>query len=210
MLSKLKQLLGNTPGDKQLKPIHYLILLLSIGAAVMIFTDFLSVERDPPAESEHYAAARPDGEPPAAPALGSSVGSDVIQEYENIYETQLAEILEAVIGVGQVEVMVNLDSTPEVIVEKNRDTRSATTKETDRENATRNQIDQSRNEQVVVVQGTKQEHPVVVKTVKPKVRGVLVVAKGAENIQVKAWILEAVQKVLDVPAYKISVLPKKG
>lgn len=45
---------------------------------------------------------------------------------------------------------------------------------------------------------------------KPRVRGVLVVAKGADNIQVKAWITEAVQKVLDVPAYKISILPKKG
>lgn len=48
------------------------------------------------------------------------------------------------------------------------------------------------------------------KTVKPKVRGVVVVASGAGNLQVKAWILEAVQKVLAVPSYKISILPKKA
>jgi stage III sporulation protein AG len=37
---------------------------------------------------------------------------------------------------------------------------------------------------------------------------VLIVAKGAENLQVKAAIIEAVQRVLDVPIYKIAVLPK--
>ncbi|UFJ42918.1 stage III sporulation protein AG [Brevibacillus humidisoli] len=208
MLSKLKQILAGDPDNKQMKPIHYFILLFCIGAAVMIFTDFLSVEPDQSSTSDLFSAQVPEQEP-SAPASGGSVSNDEIQEYENMYETQLAEILETVIGVGQVEVMVNLDSTPEVVVEKNRDIRSATTKETDKDKATRNQTDQTRNEQVVVVQGSKQEHPVVLKTVKPKVRGVLVVAKGAENIQVKAWILEAVQKVLDVPAYKISVLPKK-
>jgi len=106
--------------------------------------------------------------------------------------------------------MVNLDSTPELVVGKNTNTRSSTNQETDKERATRNQNDQSRDEQVVVVQGGKQDQPVILKTLKPKVRGVLVVAKGADNIQVKAWITEAVQKVLDVPAYKISILPKKG
>jgi len=109
-----------------------------------------------------------------------------------------------------VDVMVNLESTPELVVEKNRNIRSSTNQEMDKEKATRNQNDQSRDEQLVIIQGGKQDQPVVVKTLKPRVRGVLVVAKGADNIQVKAWITEAVQKVLDVPAYKISILPKKG
>jgi len=209
MLSRLKQMFAGDPNNKQLKPIHYLILLLCIGAAVMIFTDFLSVEPDLSSADYPFAVQEPDPEPTAL-AVGRSLGNEQIQEFENMYETQLAEILEAVVGVGQVDVMVNLDSTPEVVVEKNRDIRSAVTKETDKDRATRDQSDQTRNEEVVVIQGANQEQPVVVKTVKPKVRGVLVVAKGAENIQVKAWILEAVQKVLDVPAYKISVLPKKG
>jgi stage III sporulation protein AG len=121
----------------------------------------------------------------------------------------LKEILEKVVGVGDVEVMVNLDSTPELVVEKNRDIRSSATQETDKDKATRNQSEQSRSEQAIVISG-KQEQPVVLKTLKPKVRGVLVVAKGAENVQVKAWIMEAVQKALDVPIYKISILPKKG
>ncbi len=155
-------------------------------------------------------APGPPGGDSTSHVLGGSPTTDIIAEYENIYETQLRDILASVVGVGEVEVMVNLESTPELVVEKNRNIRSSTNQEMDKEKATRNQNDQSRDEQVVIVQGGKQDAPVIVKTLKPKVRGVLVVAKGADNIQVKAWITEAVQKVLDVPAYKISILPKKG
>jgi stage III sporulation protein AG len=214
MLAKWKKLLESDSAEKKLRPIHYFIVLLGIGVALMIVTDFLSVEPDQPFDfatsSDSGGGPEASGGSPAAPALGSSVGNDLIAEYENLYETQLKEILSKIVGVGEVEVMVNLDSTPELVVEKNRDSRSSTTQETDKEKATRNISDQSRNEQVVVIGGGKADQPVVVKTLKPKVRGVLVVAKGADNIQVKAWITEAVNKVLDVPVYKISILPKKG
>jgi stage III sporulation protein AG len=212
VFAKLKKLWeGDGGGGKKLKPIHYFIVILGIGVAVMILTDFLKVERDQPLSfgiEGSEPTGPPDGEA-TVPAIGGSSAPDIIADYENMYETQLREILGNVIGVGDVEVMVNLDSTPELVVEKNRNTRSSTNQETDKERATRNQSEQSRDEQVVVVSG-KQDQPVVIKTLKPRVRGVLVVAKGADNIQVKAWITEAVQKVLDVPAYKISILPKKG
>jgi stage III sporulation protein AG len=182
--------------------------------AIMILTDFLQVERDQPLglggmESDVLAPTVNENET-AAPALGGGRAPDLIAEYENMYETQLSEILSAVTGVGEVEVMVNLESTPELVMEKNTSASSSSNQETDKDKATRNQNEQSRDEEVVIIQGDKQDQPVVVKTMKPRVRGVLVVAKGADNIQVKAWITEAVQKVLDVPAYKISILPKKG
>lgn len=213
MLEKLKQLwAGDEGGNKTLKPIHYLIVILGIGMAIMILTDFLQVERDQPlglGGVESDTSAPPDMLA-AAPTMGKGGAPDLIAEYENMYETQLAEILSAVIGVGEVEVMVNLESTPELVMEKNTRASSSTNQEVDKDKATRNQNDQSRDEQVVIIQGDKQDQPVIVKTMKPRVRGVLVVAKGADNIQVKAWITEAVQKVLDVPVYKISILPKKG
>lgn len=193
---------------------RYLFILLGIGAVLMILTDFFNTNPDQPPglkslqQKDTVPASGKDGS--ALMASGNSASSDWIKEYENNYESQLAEILETVIGVGKVQVMVNLDSTPEIVVEKNRDSRTTSTQETDKERATRNQSEQSLQEQALVLKDSKQEQPVVLKTLKPKVRGVLVVAKGAENVQIKAWILEAVQKVLDVPAYKISILPKKG
>lgn len=221
MLEKLKKLWEGNSKDKKLKPLHYLIVVLGIGIAAMILTDFLRVEKDQPLG---FASGGGGGAPPgdgggwfesagsdsAAPAIGGSPAPDIIADYENIYETQLGDILASVVGVGEVEVMVNLESTPELVVAQNTNNRSSTNQEMDKDKATRNQNDQTKDAEVVIVQGGKQDQPVIVKTLKPRVRGVLVVAKGADNIQVKAWITEAVQKVLDVPAYKISILPKKG
>ena len=42
----------------------------------------------------------------------------------------------------------------------------------------------------------KKKFRLSVETKKPEIRGVLVVAKGADNIQVKKWIIEAVTRVL--------------
>ncbi|MNW16560.1 hypothetical protein D3C71_2154450 [compost metagenome] len=53
------------------------------------------------------------------------------------------------------------------------------------------------------------EVPLVVKTTKPKIRGVVVVAKGAENPTVKLLIADAVERGLEVPAHRISVVPRK-
>ncbi|WJQ83920.1 stage III sporulation protein AG [Brevibacillus brevis] len=212
MQEEKKIVVGSKGKNQKLKPLHYFIVILGIGVAIMILTDFLRVEKDQPlgfGDIGSEAQGSPGGDA-TSQVLGGSPTTDIIAEYENIYETQLREILASVVGVGEVQVMVNLESTPELVVEKNRNIRSSTNQEMDKEKATRNQNDQSRDEQVVIVQGGKQDAPVIVKTLKPKVRGVLVVAKGADNIQVKAWITEAVQKVLDVPAYKISILPKKG
>jgi stage III sporulation protein AG len=52
------------------------------------------------------------------------------------------------------------------------------------------------------------QKPVVIKQLKPKVRGVLIVARGVENLRIKAAVIEAIQRTLEVPAHRISVLPK--
>ena len=60
--------------------------------------------------------------------------------------------------------------------------------------------DQSQEDQLVTVRDGDEEVPVIIETKKPVIRGVLVVAGGAENMTVKNWIIEAVTRVLDVPS----------
>lgn len=211
LFDRLQKLLEGPSGDKKMRPIHYLIILLCLGATLMLFTDFLAVDRQPDDASRSEMGNGPPGneEPEAEPVLGRSE-PDIIREYENAYETRLEEMLEAVVGVGEVEVMVNLDSTPELVTGKNTNVRNSTTKERDKDQATRDRQDMSRDEEVVVIQGEDQDQPIIVKKRKPQVRGVLVVAKGAENVQVRTWIAKAVGTLLDVPIYKVTILPKKG
>ena len=69
--------------------------------------------------------------------------------------------------------------------------------------------DTSTDEQVVIIRNGEKEVPIIVGEIKPEIRGVLVVAKGAENIQVKKWIIEAVTRSLGVPSHRVAVMPKK-
>lgn len=194
-------------GEKRINTFQKLIVFAGIGAAIMIFSSFItSRQAAVPMQSED---PQPANEQPVFASKDKSTDMSM-SDYESFYENQLKEILEEVIGIGEVSVMVNLDSSEEVIVEKDINTKNQQTKEVDKDRATRDITDSSRDEKVVLVQGEQGEQPIVVKRVKPKVRGVLVVAKGAENMKVKAWITEAVQKALHVEPHKISILPKKG
>lgn len=187
----------------------YLLVLLAIGIAFMLISNLLQ--------------SRPSNEK-AAPVLGSVKseekdaavfgqkkieGSGEMADYEASYENQLKEALEHIVGVEDVTVMINLDATETKVLEKNTVVQSQQTDEVDREGGKRKVEDMSRDEQVVIIRNGEQETPIVLKTKKPEIRGVLVVAKGAENLKVKQMVIEAVTRVLDVPNHRVSVLPKK-
>ncbi len=125
-----------------------------------------------------------------------STGNNLISDYEHAYETQLKEALDTIVGVSDVTVVVNVDATEKQVLEKNRKTQTQLTEETDREGGKRKVEDQSTDEQLVIIRDGEKEVPIVVETKKPDIRGVLVVAKGADNIQVKKWIIEAVTRSL--------------
>ncbi|WP_051331175.1 stage III sporulation protein AG [Aneurinibacillus terranovensis] len=191
--------LFNQSGEKRINGFQWLIVIGGIGVGIMLLSTFLT--------SQHEAPSQPPNQ--ATPVFGQKAPeSYTMADYEAMYEKKLKAVLTNIEGVSDVTVMVNVDSTEETVVEKNRTQHTQTTKESDK-GATREVTDQSNEEQVVMKKQDNNEEPVVVKTIAPKIRGVIVVAKGAENMQVKAWILEAVQKVLAVPSYKISILPKK-
>ncbi|MGR5977588.1 stage III sporulation protein AG [Bacillus cereus] len=131
-----------------------------------------------------------------------------VEKYEKAYEQELKAALEEIAGVKDVTIKVNLDSSEEKILEKNTVKRSQTTGETDKTGGKREVEDESLDEKTVIIREGDKETPVVLRTEKPKVRGVLVVAKGVDNIQVKAMVKEAVIRLLDVPAHRVSVSPK--
>lgn len=135
---------------------------------------------------------------------------NTMADYETHYETQLARALENVLGVTNVTVMVNIAESEKIVYKNNTNTKEQFTEESDREGGTREVQDKSKEEQVVIIRNGDKEEALIVKTEKPDIRGVLVVANGVENIQIKTWIVEAVSRVLDVPQHRVSVLPRKS
>lgn len=206
----LKNLLNRDgKSDKKLGKYQYLILVLCIGAAFMIVGNifYKPGSGEPPA----VQAKNGQGNSTDVPVFGSKNNSNnkSIADYEHQYEDQLKSAIEGMLGVKDVTVVVNLDSSDKQILETNKSTKTQTTEETDQSGGHRKIQDSSTDEQLVITKNGDKEVPIVVETKKPEIRGVLVVAKGADNIQVKQWIVEAVTRALGVPSYRVAVEPKK-
>ena len=189
----------------------YLIVVLTVGTMIMLISNlFINNESSQNAlPTFKNNASNQTEENVETFGKKESTGNSVIGDYERAYEVQLKEALDSIVGVSDVSVVVNVDATEKQVLEKNRKSQTQLTDETDREGGKRKVEDQSTDEQLVIIQNGEKEVPIVVETKKPAIRGVLVVAKGADNIQVKKWIVEAVTRSLDVPSHRVSVLPKK-
>lgn len=210
-LNKLEQLAGGGPGGgKRIVSFRILLLLGLVGIGLMLLQSFLAIQVKQP---DAPVSPLQSGPGSALAASGSGMQEDnetaLFRKYEEAYERELKAILEKIVGVSHVEVMVTVESTEEITVEKNSQDNQQVTSEKDTSGATRHITDINRNTNTVMMQKGGEEKPLVIKTTKPKIRGVVVVARGAENLTVKQMIVEAVERGLDVPAHKISVVPHK-
>lgn len=198
---------GQPPGKKT--KYQYMALVLCIGAAFMLVGNlFLPAGRSDEALVE--TAAGQDGGEVAAFGQKKTARKSALADYERAYESQLKEALEDMLGVGEATVMVNLDSSESKVLEKNTVTKRQMTNERDPNGGTREVEDASVDEQLVIIRNGEKEEPIVIETKKPEIRGVLVVARGADNIEVKKRIIEAVTRALGVPSHRVAVMAKKN
>lgn len=130
-------------------------------------------------------------------------------DYAAYLEQKLEGTLKNIAGVGKVEVMLTLQSSEELVVEKDAPVSRSNTNETDSEGGNRvvSQID-SQETTIYRTEGDSSE-PYVVKTILPKVEGVLVVAEGAGSGTVNQNITEIVQALFGVEAHKVKVVAMK-
>lgn len=206
-LQWLEQRVGGGPGGaKRIHTFRYLLLLGLIGVAFMILNSFLSVKTVQQPEQQGGST-----EPPTEQAFAGKTQGDksAFRDYEDAYGMAIKEILQKVVGVGEVEVLVTIESTEETIIHSNSKDTQHITNEKDQNGSTRHITEISRSGEVVLYEASGGQTPIVLKKIKPRIRGVVVVAKGAENLTVKQMIAEAVGRGLDVPAHRISVLPRK-
>lgn len=198
-----------TSADKKGGKYPYLLVVILFGIAIMLVANVLSGSTNTNGEVPVFNQKDNEEE---IPAFGQqkSGENELITAYEKKYQTELKEALETIAGVGEVSVVVNVDATERKIFEKNTNTQSQTTDEIDQQGGKRTVEDLSKDEQLVIIREGEKEIPIITETRKPAIRGVLVVAGGADNVQVKKWIIEAVTRTLDVPSHQVSVLPKKS
>ncbi|MDM5156388.1 stage III sporulation protein AG [Bacillus sp. DX1.1] len=206
---------GNEKDDKDEKEKgkkvtpKFLLVLLILGMLLMFSSNLFQAKKEevPVFKEKTGQESQKD-----VPTFGqkSSDNMSIVEKYEKAYEQELKTALENVTGVKDVSIEINLDSSEEKILEKNIVKRSQTTGETDKAGGKRQVEDESLDEKTVIIREGDKETPIILRTEKPKVRGVLVVAKGVDNLQVKGMVREAVTRMLDVPSHRVAVLPKKS
>ncbi|SHH08874.1 stage III sporulation protein AG [Tepidibacter thalassicus] len=127
---------------------------------------------------------------------------------EEILENRLEKILSKIEGVKSVEVMITLETNGEIEPAFNKVTSTETTQENDSAGGRRVVTTENKTETIVTKNNKQGNEPILLKSIEPKIRGVIVVADGAENIMVKERLFNAVKTVLQVSGHKIEVYPK--
>jgi len=125
-------------------------------------------------------------------------------------ESRLRTLLSQIQGAGKVDVMITYSSAGESIPAYDVKKSTENTEEKDSEGGTRN-ISQEEYESVLAYEDSQSggKSPVILKRLEPEIKGVLVVAEGADNVEVRERLLSAVSVVLDVPKHKVQVVQRK-
>ncbi len=119
-------------------------------------------------------------------------------EIERTLEQRVKELVSQIDGVGEVSVMVTLDTVSERVYEK--DYKSGSTSEGNSDSVRRS----SENQTEVVLQGSSKQ-PLQIGTIQPKVRGAAVVCVGAEDPIIREKVTYAVAKALNIGISRVYV-----
>ncbi|NLM69029.1 MAG: hypothetical protein GX177_03395 [Firmicutes bacterium] len=167
----------------QRKLINWLGFLVVIGIGFMLI--------QPPKSTSNRGGLT---QPPTSPPVSHEQNSG---SYEGQIEQRLVQILSQIAGVGDVEVFVTLERSSKIVIA-----------ESITEEIREGEMRQTKSPITLRADGGSYEVPVILEEYEPQLRGVLIVASGAEHPQTRYQILQAVQTVLQLPMYKIEVLAK--
>ena len=116
---------------------------------------------------------------------------------EQDLQADMEEILGTISGVGQVKVLLTVDSDGERQLAQNTELAYS--------GSTAAPEDYSRRSETVLVDGAEGDGTVVVRTVYPTYRGALVVCQGGDQAEVKLAVTEAVAALTGLSADRVTV-----
>ncbi len=131
-------------------------------------------------------------------------------EYCLQLEQRIEDLLSNMDGVGEVQAMVTLTTSKELIVEKDEPVTRNTITESDGAGGTRSTNESSFDyETIYETDGEGNKIPYVIKQIEPEIQGITVVAQGGGNAIVQKNISEVLEALFHVDAHKIKVVKMK-
>lgn len=161
-LKKLERWLGGgADGAKRFNSFRWLLILGLIGVAIMLFNSFVNVKKVDP----ENVGREPPGVMKNEPTLETTTGEESsFAGIEKVFEDNMKQMLEQIVGVGTVDVMVTVDSTEEVIVQRNVKDMQEENNETDANGGQRHTTQYTRDGEIVTYESSGGQHtPIVTK-----------------------------------------------
>lgn len=124
-------------------------------------------------------------------------------------ENKLKNILVKIKGVGNVDVLITYSQTSKVIPLYNEDSMESVTEETDKEGGSRTINENSAKREIIYQEENGDKKPITQSIINPKIEGAIITAQGANDVQVKANIISAVEAVTGLGSHKIQVFEMK-
>ncbi|MBR7090981.1 MAG: hypothetical protein IKC79_00840 [Clostridia bacterium] len=129
-------------------------------------------------------------------------------DYATTLENRLGSALSNIHGAGSVDVMITLDGTSELVLAYTTDNKNNSTSNTTSNGTTSKTESNNTSTSPIIINTNGTSTPLVLTEILPKVKGVIVIAQGANDIRVKLDILKAVQALLGVSSSQVEIFVK--
>lgn len=202
MLEDGKRLLERLTGGRKLRKDQWLIVILM---GVLLCVISLPVEKSEIKSdiSDNTGAKISELKQPSTDVQSA----DYVREWEEKLEKSLLYIE----GAGQVKVLITLQESEQRVLARDGTESISETTEEDAAGGNR-RVTESRIEKktIYTVDERGQDVPYVIKTITPSVKGVVVIAQGADQPEVRQNIIEAIQVLFDIDMNKITIVKMKN
>lgn len=179
-------------GTKVKLPVATLLFMLIVGGILLTYL--------PDGKVEEVMSGDVVGE--TATNLKSNISSASTLAYEELLEMRMETILTSLEGAGVTKVMVTTTGSTEKVLAEEVVQNSLDIDEITQAGNRKTSEKQDVERKIVKEKG---DTPFVIKETKPQVEGVLVLAQGADDVNIKNAIIQSVSSLLDVPVHKIAV-----
>ena len=162
-------------------PRQKLITIIVIGGIIAVCGIFLS---------ESFSGAD------SAKQAENTDSRTAVKEYEEKMEKKLEQTLSLISGIGACKVMVTVDSGEESVYSSDT--------ETDSQSGENNSSSSQKSSYVIVDDGGQK--PLLEKEIEPKIRGVIVVCEGADDVYVRQAVMDSLKAGLGISSANVSVV----
>lgn len=133
----------------------------------------------------------------------------ITSNYEENVKKDLINTLSEIDGAGKISVMIYFEGGSQTIPAVNINNSDKKTQEKDNSGGTRVTVENTKNQNIVLVNEGGESKPFIVKQYNPSIGGVVVVAEGAENAVVRERLLLATKIALNLTTNKVTIQPMK-